>query len=155
MINNENILALRRIPSLPFSTLLLHKIKGANDANIPFYVAVDDNLEWHGLKNTDMCEVAGILLDNALEAARESRAPYLSLELHGVKNGMEMVARNTYREETLPALLSAHGAAPGGKPGGEGIGLRSVEDILRRYHNVAFNIYRQGRYVEADLVIYG
>ncbi len=163
MINNENVIALRRIPCLPVGTLLLNKIKQANDENVPFYISTDEKLQWRGLRNEDMCQVIGVLIDNALEATRECHAPYMSLELHNVRDGMELIVRNTFSETAPPAFLEAaenggtasFPAAPTTKPGHEGLGLSSIGHILQNDHRVVFNIYRQGRYVEASMLVGG
>lgn len=146
MINNENVAALERIPSLPVHALLLEKISRANDAKIPFYVYTDENLAWRGMKDPDMCEALGVLLDNAMEAAADSAAPMMILELHNTERDMEVVVRNTCRD-----VETAFSQA--GKPGHEGLGLPSLRRILQRYPNAILNLFTQGRFAEAQMLL--
>lgn len=146
IINNENVLALQRIPSIPVHTLLMEKIKSANEQKIPFYVYTDENLIWRGLKDSEMCEVLGVLVDNALEATKDSAAPLVTLELHNAENDMEAVVRNTCRDIENVFEQST-------KPGHEGLGLTSLRGILSKHTNALFNLFTQGRFVEAHLLM--
>ena len=154
IINNENVLALRRIPSMPLRALLVNKIQAANDQHVPFYVYVDEELNYHGINDIKMCELIGILLDNAADAALESRAPFISVELHNAGHDMEFVIRNTYRERTdennsegsfFPSLSPS-------KEDHQGIGLIHAREMIGKTKNVLLNIYYQGRFVEASLL---
>lgn len=151
LINNENVIALKRLPSQAVSTLLLNKIQQSNALNIPFYVAVAEDIAWHGMRDEDMTQVLGILVDNAIEAAQESIAPYVSVEARNVSGALSIIVRNSHKPGELPPLTLD---APSTKPGHEGLGLGSVQRILRRYPKVLFNLYPCGRYVEANLVCY-
>lgn len=146
IINNENVLALQRIPSIPVHSLLMEKIKSANEQKIPFYVYTDENLIWRGFRDSEMCEVLGVLVDNALEATKDSAAPLVTLELHNAENDMEVVVRNTCRN-------IEHVFEPSSKPGHEGLGLTSLRGILARHTNALFNLFTQGRFVEAHLLM--
>lgn len=146
MINNENVQALRQIPRPAVSLLIQQKILDANEAEIPFYVHADNDLRYRGWKDDDMCQLLGVLLDNALEAAARSDAPYISMELHSLRRGMELVVRNTWgTEEKDPAPLVS--TAPS-----RGLGLPSVKALLARYPRTTFSLYHRDRYVEAHLI---
>ena len=146
MINNENVQALRQIPRPAVSLLIQQKILDANEAEIPFYVHADNDLRYRGWKDDDMCQLLGVLLDNALEAAARSDAPYISMELHTLRRGMELVVRNTWgTEEKDPAPLVS--TAPS-----RGLGLPSVKALLARYPRTTFSLYHRDRYVEAHLI---
>lgn len=153
LVNNENVVSLQRIPSLAVSSLLLNKIQGANEKKIPFYLYTDDGLNYHGLKDKEMCEILGILLDNALEGAAESPAPLITVEFHNAQTDMEIVVRNTFGEEAAnlrqdDILFSTVSS----KAGHMGIGVSSVRSLLSGSRSV-FNIYMRGRYIEASLLL--
>lgn len=148
MINNENVVALKRLPSQAVSTLLLHKIQKANEDGIPFYATVSEDIQWGGLKDEEMTQVLGVLLDNALEAARHSSAPYVSFEATHVDNALSITIRNTYNFSETPSFSLST------KQGHDGLGLKSVRKILKKRSNVLFNLYTRGRYVEANLMCY-
>lgn len=146
IINNENVQSLRQIPRPAVSLLIQQKILDANEAGVPFYVHADDKLRWRGWRDGDMCQLLGVLLDNALEATSRSDAPYISLELHNLRDGMELVVRNTWGEKTgdTPPAVST---APS-----RGLGLPSVQALLKRYRRTTFSLYHRDRYVEAHLI---
>ncbi len=152
IINNENVTNLQRIPSEAVKTLLLNKITGANEKNIPFYLYVDRDLVFRSIKESDMCQVLGILLDNALESTQSSSAPLITLEMHNAGNEMEIAVRNTYDEDKgLPGQDDVTFLTSSTKEGHRGLGLKAVDDILKGH--AVFNLYAQGRYVEASLLI--
>lgn len=146
MINNENVQALRQIPRPAVSLLIQQKILDANEAGVPFYVHIDEELQWRGWRDADMCQLLGVLLDNAREAAQLSGAPYISLELHNLPQGMELVVRNTWGEKKQEAQPQVD-TAPA-----RGLGLPSVQALLARYSRTTFSLYHRDRYVEAHLI---
>lgn len=147
MINNENVQALRQIPRPAVSLLVQQKILDANEAGVPFYVHIDDDLSWRGWRDTDMCQLLGVLLDNAREAAMVSDAPYISLELHNLRSGMELVVRNTWGEQQKKPQPTVD-TAPS-----RGLGLPSIQALLKRYPRTTFSLYHRDRYVEAHLIL--
>ena len=156
MVNNENVVSLQRIPSLAVSALLLNKIQAANDQKIPFYLYTDEELIYRGLKDKEMCEILGVLLDNALESASGSSAPLITVEFHNAQNDMEIVVRNTFDEQAI-CLLDDDilFSTVSSKEGHAGIGLSTVQGILKRSGTSLFNIFMRGRYVEASLLLNG
>lgn len=147
IINNENVVALRRLPSLPVSALLLNKVQQANSMNIPFFVTVTEGINWFGLRDDEMTQVVGVLVDNAIEAAHESDAPYVAFEAGNHNGSLILTIRNTYAGEppVFPDTIISS------KEGHEGLGLNSVRRIIRRTRTGTFNIYTHGRYVEASV----
>lgn len=152
VINNENVVALRRIPSLALNALLVQKLQAANSQSLPFYVFTDEGLNWHNAKDETICEILGVLMDNAIEAAQEAQARYISLEAHNVPHGVELVVRNTWKQDTRDFLYHADYAST--KPGHEGLGLRSVRRAVAKDRHMIFNLYPAGRYIEANLQVF-
>ena len=149
IINNENVVALRRLPSPPVSALLLNKMQQANDMNIPFFITVTEGISWGGLRDEEMTQVIGALVDNAIEAASESDAPHVSFEAGNQDGALVLTIRNTYKGE--PPVF--HEGLRSSKEGHEGLGLHGVRRIISRSRSGAFNIYPCGRYVEASVCL--
>ena len=149
-INNENILALERMPSTAVAALILNKIQTAQDKEIPFYLDVEDGLHWRGMRDSQMCEVTGALIDNAIEAAVSSAAPQVAVEFGMVDGAMEMIVRNTFAKDADLQFLFTD--APSSKPGHDGLGLVSVRKIVRADGRVMMNQIQHGRYIETILV---
>lgn len=150
MINNENIYSLQKIPDPAVSTLLLGKLDRARDLHIPFTINLADGLIWKGIRSSDLCEALGVLADNAIEAAQESEAPHVSVYISNVGGGMELMVSNTFPGERVDLR-------PGrsGKKAHEGLGLQSVNKIVKRYRSLTFNQYQAGRFVQSMLLIGG
>ncbi len=150
LINNENVVALKRLPSLAVSSLLLNKLHEANAQKIPFFITVQEDIDWHGLRDSEMTQALGILIDNALEAAGAASAPYVAFEAQNVNGALSLVVRNTFQGEppVFDQMLSST------KAGHEGLGLHSLRKIAKHNPGVLFNIYTVGRYVEASLMCY-
>lgn len=151
MINNENVVALKRLPSLAVSSLLLNKMQQANAQKIPFFITVAEDIAWHGLRDSEMTQILGVLLDNALEAAAESHAPHVAFEASNVDGALTLIIRNSYRTGDPPVFEQPLASS---KPGHDGLGLHSLNRLLSRKPDVLFNIYTVGRYVEASLTCY-
>ena len=149
IINNENVVALRRLPSPPVSALLINKMQKANDMSIPFFITVTEGIGWYGLREEEMTQVIGALLDNAIEAASESDAPHVSFEAENQGDALILTIRNTYKGE--PPVFHEH--IRSSKEGHEGLGLHGVRRIIARSRSGAFNIYTCGRYVEASVAL--
>lgn len=151
LINNENVVALRRIPSLPVTTLLVNKLSLASQQRIPFIVTVSEDVKWRTLRESDLTQMLGVMLDNALEAAAGSAAPYVAFEACNVDGALSLTVRNTCPPGEMPVFGED---IPSTKPGHSGLGLKSLRRMAARHRNVLFNIYPVGRYVEASLTIY-
>ncbi|MBQ3484501.1 MAG: GHKL domain-containing protein [Clostridia bacterium] len=151
VINNDNVVALKRIPSVAISSLLLNKVQEANAKGIPFYITVEDDVHWHALSDVDMTVVLGCLLDNALEAAQEASAPHVSFEARNAGKALSLTIRNTYRDGEPPIFTVP---MPSTKPDHNGLGLASVRKLLHKSRKTLFNIYPTGRYVEASIICY-
>lgn len=151
MINNENVNALRQVPSAAVSALLLHKAHDASEEKLPMFFTVEENIRWFGLKDEEMVQVLGILLDNAMEAARESVAPHVSFEARNVEDALSITIRNTCTGDEMPVFTDHMESS---KTGHEGLGLKSLRKIIKKHNNILFNLYTRGRYVEASLLFY-
>ena len=146
LINNENIVMLQNIPSKAVVGLLLHHIDKINQAEIPMTVYVDRNFKLNGLRDTDVCEILGVLLDNALEAAQQSAVPSVSVEMRNLGNSLEMIVRNSIAStEKIDFAVSS-------KPGHEGIGLESIRTLLGK-RGAFLNMRSDGQYVEAQILV--
>lgn len=150
VINNENAVALSRIPNAPVSAFLLNKIATASSRSIPFYLNACENLRWKALRDSDMCEVLGVLIDNALDAAQGAKTPYVAVEIQNIRGAMEITIRNTYAADSDLSFLSSE--AKSNKQGHEGLGLSSVKRLLSSNHRVIMNQIQRGRYIETSLL---
>ena len=152
LVNNENILALERVNDPAVSAVLLRAVDGTREREIPVLLYVQQGIGTaRGLSGSDTCQILGVLLDNALEAAAQSAEPFVGVEMRTVDGMLEILVRNTYAGQVDGALLSQGGRST--KQGHMGQGLTSCYDILSRKSGAFLNFDVTGQYVRAQLLI--
>jgi two-component system sensor histidine kinase AgrC len=153
LVNNENITALEKVTNPAVSALLMHATDRAHQLNLPLNLYVQENVFFpRVLGDADLCQIVGVLLDNALEAANEASERYVMLELRNVENALELIVSNTYTGTVTIEQLSRGGAST--KEGHPGHGLASCYHILSRKRNVHLNFWVTGQYVRAQLLLH-
>lgn len=152
LVNNDNIAALARITDPALNALLLHHMDAARRLSLPFNLYVGEQLPAnHALSDAELCQVLGVLLDNAIEAADRATERSVTVEIAGVEGAVEIIVTNTY-----PGQVSAEALARGGsstKPGHEGQGLRSCYRLLSRRRGAHLNFWLSGQFVKAQLLL--
>ena len=152
LVNNENIVALERIPNPAFSALLLRAVERARQENLPINLYVQSDIRFsRAMPDSDLCEIAGVLLDNAVEAAMQAEVRHVSVVLRNVDNAMELMIKNTYAGHVTEALLLS-GAST--KPGHSDHGLKSCQELLARRKKAFMNLQVSGQYVSAQLLVH-
>ena len=152
LVNNENILALERVANPSISAILLHGVDKARQLNLPMNLYVQEQVQFgRTLSDADLCQVLGVLLDNAIEAADKADERHVTVELRNVENSLEVIVKNTYAGEVSPEKLTMGGAST--KEGHEGQGLRSCYHILSRRKGAFLNFWVTGQYVQAQLLL--
>ena len=152
LTNNENADALNHIADPALTALLLRKLDLAAGQEVPFYLSVDRSFSFGRLPAARLAEVLGVLLDNAIEAAVKSEAPRVNVTLSSTEEYDEILISNTYAEDAELSFLQ--GKMVSSKPGHQATGLASAAQALKRYPDICFNQYLQGRYVETSLCDY-
>lgn len=148
LVNPENIAVLHNLPVGPLHMLILHKLSRATEAGVPMYLYIEPQLDLRMIPTSDLCEIIGVLTDNAIEAAETSDAPYVSLELRSLKPGLELVIRNTFAGRIADATVKSVQSSVKH----EGLGLSSLQKILDKHKNCKLNLRIAGRYVEAQVL---
>ena len=152
LVNNENIVALERIANPAVSALLLRAVERARQESLPIQLYVQNGLRiGKGLSDSDLCEVMGVLLDNAIEAASQAKVKLVTVEMRNIDNAMELIVKNTYAGTVTEAQLL--NGATSTKPGHSGHGLQSVRDILARNRKAFLNLHVSSQYVSMQLFV--
>lgn len=152
LVNNDNIAALEQIPSPAVRTLLLNHINNARQLDLPLNICVQDDLTIpRVLSEPDLCQVLGVLLDNAIEAADEAKEGDVTLEMRNIGGGLEVIVRNSFTGQVQPQLLTRGGCST--KEGHSGQGLASCYDILARKRGALLNFWVTGQHVHAQLLL--
>lgn len=151
LVNNENIIALERMTIPALNAVLIRAIDQAREKELPFSLYVQEGLRpARSLSSGEMCQILGVLLDNALEAAGNSKEPFVLVEIRNVDGMQELIVKNTYSGTVDKAILRGGNST---KRGHAGVGITSCYDILKRKRNAFLNYDVSGQYVRAQLLI--
>ena len=152
LVNNENIVALQRLCSPTVSSLLLRFLERAQEENLPVNLYVQDGMRFaRALPDAELCEILGVLLDNALEAAVHAKVRHVSIEMRSVGGDSEVIIKNTYAGHVTEAQLTRDCGS--GKPGHSGCGLAGCRRLLARRKKAFLNMQVSMQYVCAQLLI--
>ena len=152
LVNNENIVSLERVSDRAVAAVLLHAIDRARQKEMPIALYVQQGLaSARGLGSAELCQILGVLLDNALEAAQQAKEPYVGVEMRNVDGMVEVIVKNTYGGQVDAALLTQGGQST--KNGHMGQGLSSCYDILKRRRTAFLNFDIGRQYVRAQLLM--
>lgn len=152
LVNNENIAALERVTNPSISAVLLRGVDRARQLNLPINLYVQPEVRiGHVLSDAELCQVLGVLQDNAIEAADQAAERHVAMEIRNVDGGLEIIVRNTYSGGLSSQLLSKGGSST--KEGHEGHGLSSCYQILSRHKGAFLNFWVTSQYVQAQLLL--
>lgn len=118
---------------------LLSERKGyAHDNGTVFELDISEPLYLQAIDNLDLITLMGNLLDNAIEAEIHSaRQEGIICSMHMSRNGMHVIIQveNSFEEKRRKVSSGKHG-----------IGLKSVNEIVRKYGGIFENSKSEGRY---------
>lgn len=153
LVNNDNITALEQVPSPALKSLLLRHMDRAMQLELPLNLNVQTGLTLpRTLSDNQLCEVVGVLLDNAMEAADRSEERGVLVDLGNADGGgLEVLIKNTYTGTITPGQLTRGGTST--KEGHSGQGLASCYHILSRKRGAFLNFWVTEQYVQAQLFL--
>lgn len=135
-INTSDIVntQLKEIPHL--YVMMLSKLHRAETTNIDFSVTVKDKLCLDYCEPLDFSRVVGNLLDNALEAAAESEAKLVNLDIF-VRDGQNHITiQNSYAGDIdISTIVKSECTT---KKGHTGLGLRQIRLIVEKYRSQGY-----------------
>ncbi|MGL9767064.1 sensor histidine kinase [Enterococcus mundtii] len=126
-----------RIPEI--KAILATKLLQAQKSEIRLIVDIVDPVENFHMDTLKLSRALGIILDNAMEAAKESEEPQLDLSFVEKKNEHFILVKNTYRETPPIHLIFKQGFSTKGE--NRGLGLSNLREIFSDCENVSLNTY--------------
>ncbi|PQF25462.1 sensor histidine kinase [Enterococcus mundtii] len=126
-----------RIPEI--KAILATKLLQAQKSEIRLIVDIVDPVENFHMDTLKLSRALGIILDNAIEAARESEIPQLDISFVEKKNEHFILVKNTYRETPPIHLIFKQGFSTKGE--NRGLGLSNLREIFSDCENVSLNTY--------------
>ena len=133
---------LSHIGVLEIKSLLSAKMIYAHDSGIDVTIDIPDKVDSFLIDTVDLARILGIFLDNAMEAALETKQPQIGLHIIPNGNGVSITISNSFRDngEALHRLKQKGFST---KTGHQGIGLSNAQKIIRSYDNVLWETTMQ------------
>ncbi len=143
-------LSRRAVENPALISLLLNKHARAEGLKIKLSIALRCPLSDLSLEDIDMCRIVACLLDNAIEAAAESKQKCLSFTIESEAGTDKLI---TITNSSLMPIEVAKAFAPGytSKKGHQGAGLANVQKIIEKYQPCTLEMSNMGDEVVARL----
>lgn len=136
--------------------LINHKYFSIKKYGIHFKVDVLTDLKEMNENSYELCRILGILIDNAIEAARECEEKYMTIKfLYDRLNHRKLIiVENTYKNSLIDVnKIYEKGFSSKKEKINHGLGLWKVKQILRKNRN--WNIYTaRGELFKQQIEIY-
>lgn len=150
-MDSSLLLLLQRIKVYAVFGLLWNKINEAEGRGIDVGVRVINEIREAGMKLTDLCEVLGNYLDNAIDAAAASDIKKMNINLADDEEYLTISIENTYDGYVDVKEIQKKGYSTKGN--GRGFGLTITNQILSKYENVLHNTFAEDGLFKQELVI--
>ncbi len=121
---------------LELKSLLFQKITEIHKYNIPFNLEIFQPVREIPVEAIDLVRMVGILMDNAIEAAKENQGDILLL-LMQQESSLTIVVENYAEEDVDIDRIVQQGYTT--KENHTGLGLAGLEQIVRKYPNILHN----------------
>ncbi|BCN29885.1 sensor histidine kinase [Anaeromicropila herbilytica] len=128
------LVRLSNIKQRELKGLIAIKIVKAREAGINVSIDIAEQIEITELNPIDICRMIGILLDNAIEAALETKQKTLQLGLLIKKNSKLIIIINSCKEERLN-IFQLYQKGYSTKGDNRGLGLSNLKEIISKYSN--------------------
>lgn len=135
--------------------LLISKYKNSKDANIEIHLEYFFDLNKLKMPIYDFSRMLGIFLDNALEAAKDSKEKQINIMFRdSQRNNTQIISiENSYNNRDVDtSTIFEKGKTS--KENHSGMGLWEVTQILKRNNNVNLNTTKDKKYFKQIIEIY-
>lgn len=144
ILKDNNPFSIEKVKNLAIRGLLTAKLIAAQKLNVKMQIEIEDDIKIEGryMKDTDLCEILGIYLDNAIEAAGEAVHKKMSIYIAEDSECISIIIENAFKNKPS---LSKNQIYPSTKGTERGLGLKLSKKILAQYPNVLHNtfVYQQ------------
>ena len=154
-VNNVRMLNPNIINNPGIYNLIVSKYKKATDLDININFEFFFDFENLHMPIYEFSRILGILLDNAIEAAKECEEKQINLAFReSRKQHVQLVIiENTYMNKDIDTKqIFEKGIS--GKENHSGIGLWEVNNIVKKNNNIVLNTTKDEKYFKQELQIY-
>lgn len=131
--------SLSRIHCLELKSLLSSKLIYSMEMGIHTGIELTEDIEELFMDTLDFSRIAGIFLDNAIEAALESQEKELEFCMFYKDDALNLIIQNSAKPVTIP-LSDLCRPGISSKGGNRGIGLYNAARILESYPDIIWNM---------------
>ena len=144
---------LGNIQTPELKSVLFAKSMQANTLNINTFIEVEKNIVISdGYNLLDTCRIAGILMDNAIEACKGVEGAIIQLMVTMTEDSVYLVFQNTCSTPPPMNRIAQKGFTT--KEGARGIGLHSASQIVARNSNLTLKTSIKDSYFTQEFTIY-
>lgn len=159
--NNLTALSPKLINDPALYSLIASKYLSSEESNITFNVSICVNFSDIKVSPYILTRILGILLDNAIEAAKTSKEKEICFDVSGpFKNSnvkkYVISIQNTYsnKDVDLERIREKGYTSKNEEEGSHGLGLWEVNKILKRSKNLNLHTTKNDKYFKQDLEIF-
>lgn len=154
-INNLGALNPESINNPAVFTLITSKYSKALELGIEMNINVFLNLNTLNMKIYEFTRILGILLDNAIEAAKECNKKIINLEIRkeNSRNRQLLIIENTFTDKDIDTE-KIYEKSFSTKDGNSGLGLWEVRQILKKNTNLNLFTSKNNDFFRQQLEIY-
>ncbi len=149
VINNLMLLNIKNAGVLGIIT---SKQEYAKKMDVDIKVLVQDEVKEIDIKISDLCEILGILLDNAIEAASESKERLVGIDIKKDDGIITFCIENSIKDKPLIGKIFEKDYSTKGK--NRGLGLWILRGIINNYNNILLNTFAGDKVFRQELIIY-
>ena len=129
-------------------SLISAKLLYAAELNIKVSVEIEKEISTIPMGTVDLCRVIGIFLDNAIEAALETKQPEIRMAILDEEKEIIFIISNSFLDTGLP-YATFRKAGISTKGSNRGIGLYNAREILSGYDHIFWDTEtREGHFIQ-------
>ena len=132
--------------------LIISKMIYAESQGVKFILKVRSEVNNIHIKLSHLCEILGILLDNAIEAAAESNDKKLSFKIEESEDAFIFEVGNSIKNTPDQVKMFEKNWTTKGE--NRGFGLWIASEIVNKYDNIILNTAIDKNYIQQDLLIF-
>ncbi|MBC1433815.1 GHKL domain-containing protein [Listeria rocourtiae] len=137
-VNISKLSTLQNLEVIELKGLFATKMIRAQELGVDAQVEVYKRIDEMNMDSLDLCRVAGILLDNAIEAVVDTDDPTIRVAIIQKKEAIVLIFANSLPENS-PPIHQFFEEGFSTKGDNRGIGLSTLKNTLKKYPNVSLD----------------
>ncbi len=131
--------------------IITSKAEYAKKLGVEIKIFVEDEINEINIRISDLCELLGILLDNAVESACESQGKFINFNIGKDEKVITFSIENSVSIKPQVGRIFEKGFSTKGD--NRGLGLWILNNIVNSYSNVLLNTFAEEKVFRQELII--